>query len=239
MDWIILCSAALLTATISGMLGFAGGQLFLGILPVFLPSAVVIPIYGANQLVSNCSRFLFDFSSIKWSVVGSFLWGSIIGVFFSSIIMFSFNFDYFPVLIGVFILLSTWTGMLSWLNRSNYSMWLIGCLQTGLGVIVGATGPLATAVLTDRGLTKDSIVATNAVLMSISHIFKVIVYSALGYSILSYWPLIIGLAIASIVGTYVGAKARQRLSNQKFTNIIKWVLTLVALNLITQSPYPS
>ncbi|WP_163831184.1 sulfite exporter TauE/SafE family protein [Spartinivicinus ruber] len=235
MDWIILTIAALVTATLSGVLGFAGGQLFLGILPIYLPGFAVIPMYGANQLVSNCSRFLFAFQSIHWAVVGTFLGGSIIGVLIASVVVVNFNFDYFPILIGLFILLSTWTQLFNWLNRSNYSMWFIGCLQTGLGVIVGATGPLATAVLTDRELTKDSIVATNAVLMSISHVFKLVVYGVLGYSILNYWFLIIALAIASIVGSYIGTKVRHKISNKNFSFIIKWVLSLVAINLIFQS----
>ncbi|MCX4027272.1 sulfite exporter TauE/SafE family protein [Endozoicomonas sp. SM1973] len=237
MDWIILMIAALVTSTISGVLGFAGGQLFLGILPIYLPSSVVIPMYGANQLVSNSSRFLFAFRCVHWEVVGAFLSGSIIGVLTASLVVINFNFNYFPLLIGLFILLSTWTQLFSWLNRLNYSMWLIGCLQSGLGVIVGATGPLATAVLTDRGLTKDGVVATNAVLMAISHVFKVVVYGALGYSILGYWPLIIMLAIASVIGTYIGTKVRHKLSNKSFSSIVKWVLTLVAVNLIVQSLY--
>ncbi|MDE1465206.1 sulfite exporter TauE/SafE family protein [Spartinivicinus poritis] len=237
MDWIILTIAALVTSTVSGVLGFAGGQLFLGILPIYLPGSVVIPMYGANQLVSNCSRFLFAYRSVHWAVVGAFLSGSVVGVLIASLVVVNFNFDYFPLLIGFFILLSTWTQLFNWLNRSNYSMWLIGCLQSGLGVIVGATGPLATAVLTDRGLTKDGIVATNAVLMAISHVFKVVVYGVLGYSILSYWPLIIALAVASIMGSYIGTKVRHKLSNKSFSSIVKWVLTLVAINLIAQSLY--
>ena len=53
---IVLVVACVVTATISGILGMAGGVTLLGVMTALLPAPVVVPLHGIVQLASNWTR---------------------------------------------------------------------------------------------------------------------------------------------------------------------------------------
>ena len=66
---IILISAAFLTATLSGFLGMGGGILPLTIMATYFPPAILIPLHGSVQLVSNGVRMVINWRHITWSIL--------------------------------------------------------------------------------------------------------------------------------------------------------------------------
>jgi uncharacterized membrane protein YfcA len=54
----LIGAAVFATAALSGVLGMAGGIALLGVLLVYLPPLVAIPLHGVIQLVSNGSRVI-------------------------------------------------------------------------------------------------------------------------------------------------------------------------------------
>lgn len=75
----ILGLITLITSTLTGIFGLGGGILLLGIMPIFLPIAAVIPVHGATQLASNASRAYFSWRSIRWQIMPTYLLGGVIG----------------------------------------------------------------------------------------------------------------------------------------------------------------
>ena len=61
--------AAFVTATVSGVLGLAGGLLLLGALLLVLPVAVAFVVHGLLQLVSNGWRAFLQRAHIAWRSV--------------------------------------------------------------------------------------------------------------------------------------------------------------------------
>ena len=50
---LILVIASFATATVSAILGMAGGVTLLGVMTALLPAPIVVPLHGVVQLASN------------------------------------------------------------------------------------------------------------------------------------------------------------------------------------------
>jgi hypothetical protein len=57
--------------------------------------------------------------------------------------------------------------------------------------------------------------------MTIQHGIKVIAFSSLNISLFEYWPLLLGIGLATLAGNLVGAKLLARVPEDKFTVILK------------------
>lgn len=228
----ILGVISFLTSVIAGVIGFGGGMLLISIMPIFLAPSLIIPIHGAAQLASNSSRMVFSLGDVKWSLFPRFLAGSVVGVLVFGFVLTSIPTTYVPVAIGVYMLLNLWSPDFSaFINRyENY--YLIGFLQTGLGLVVGAPGPVALSVLTKDLKSKDEIIATASMFMTVSHLAKIPVFGLIGFSLIAHSSLLAYMIAGSILGSYVGTKLRLSVDNEKLIRIIKVLLTIMAARMI-------
>ncbi|VUD52053.1 hypothetical protein TDB9533_01553 [Thalassocella blandensis] len=233
MDAIWLGLAALTTSTIAGVFGLGGGMLLIAIVPMLLAPQAIIPVHGTAQLASNASRGVFAFRAIAWDLFPRFLLGSLLGISLVALFLRSIPLTFIPLLIGIYILSRLWLPILSKKIERFENMVIVGAVQTGLGLVVGATGPLTTTILAKRYENRDIVVATNAVMMSISHLAKVLVYVFLGFSFLEYWREIIALVVGATAGSYLGTKIRTRIDDKRFFTILQVLLSLLAIKMIT------
>ncbi|MBP7769876.1 MAG: sulfite exporter TauE/SafE family protein [Aliarcobacter sp.] len=233
MTELILALVTFLTSTITGIVGIGGGMVLIAILPSFLPLNALIPVHGLTQISSNLSRAVFGYKDIQYEVIPKFLLGSFIGIgIFASIISF-ISLDYVPLFIGIYILLSLWSEKFNEKIKRYENYFLAGFFQTGLSMVVGATGPLTMALLLKDYKNKDKVVATSAALMSITHILKVFVFMYFGFVFFDYIGIIIAMIIGAIAGSWLGTKLRDKINGKKFTMILKVLLTALAIKVIT------
>jgi uncharacterized membrane protein YfcA len=99
-------------------------------------------------------------------------------------------------------------------------------------MMVGATGPLGQAVLLREGLQRDALVVTAALMMTFTHLVKIVLFALLGFSFISYWQIIIGMSVAVVAGALLGTHIRYKIPQDVFRRILKWALTLLALRMI-------
>ena len=221
-----------LTSTIAAIVGLGGGMMLIAILPSFLPINALIPVHGLTQMTSNLSRAVFGYKDVQYEVIPKFLLGSFLGIgIFASILNF-ISLEYVPLFIGVYILLSLWSEKFNERIKRYESYFLAGFFQTGLSIIVGATGPLSMTLLLKDYKNKDEVVATSAALMSLSHILKVFVFMYFGFVFFDYIGIIIAMVIGAIAGSWVGTKLRNIIDGKKFTIILKVLLTTLAIKVI-------
>ena len=221
-----------LTSTIAAIVGLGGGMMLIAILPSFLPINALIPVHGLTQMTSNLSRAVFGYKDVQYEVIPKFLLGSFLGIgIFASILNF-ISLEYVPLFIGVYILLSLWSEKFNEKIKRYESYFLAGFFQTGLSIVVGATGPLTMTLLLKDYKNKDKVVATSAALMSLSHILKVFVFMYFGFVFFDYIGIIIAMVIGAIVGSWVGTKLRNIIDGKKFTIILKVLLTTLAIKVI-------
>ncbi|MCG9749473.1 sulfite exporter TauE/SafE family protein [Vibrio brasiliensis] len=220
------------TSMIAGVFGFGGGMLLMAILPAFISPSLIIPLHGITQLASNSSRTLFSLNDVKWALLRPFLIGSIIGSVIVVSVLSTIPVDYIPVAIGLYMLLNLWSPRFSAAISKYESYYLLGFVQTGLGLVVGATGPIVLAVLTKQLKSKDQIIATSSMCMTISHFAKIPVYFTLTSSLFSNVSLISYMVIGAVVGSFVGTKLRLAANNDKIIKIIKWMISLLAIRMV-------
>lgn len=222
----------LLTSTITAIVGLGGGMMLIAIMPSFLPINAVIPIHGLTQLSSNFSRALFGYKDIQYEIIPKFLVGSLIGVGLFATIVSLISLEYVPLFMGAYILLSLWSAKFNDKIKKFENYYLIGFFQSGLSIVVGATGPLAmTLLLKDYG-DKNKVVVTAAAIMCITHILKLIVFMYFGFVFFDYIGVIIAMVVGAIAGSWIGTKLRDKVDGKKFTMILKVILTLLALKII-------
>ncbi len=234
MNELILGIISFLTSTVAGVVGIGGGMMLITIMPSFIPVNALIPVHGLTQMSSNFSRAVFGYKDVQFEVIPKFLLGSFIGIgIFAGILNF-ISLNYVPLFIGTYILLSLWSEKFNEKIKRYESYFLAGFFQTGLSVVVGATGPLTmTLLLKDYG-DKNKVVATGAALMSISHILKVFVFMYFGFVFFDYIGIIVAMIIGAVAGSWAGTQLRDVIEGKKFLLFLKILLSALSIHVMVK-----
>lgn len=232
MTEILLALFAFITSIIAAIVGFGGGMLLIAILPSFLPIAAIIPVHGATQLASNASRAAFAWRDVRWHFMPEYLFGSLVGILLFGFLLINIPLHYLPAFIGIYMLLNLWVEPFKQFFKRFESIFMMGFLQSGLGLVVGATGPLTLSLLIKHLDNKDQIIATQAVFKALSHLFKIFAFGLVGFVFWDYLPSMIALIVGAVAGSYAGTKIRHIIDGKRFMTILKIALTLMALKMI-------
>ncbi len=238
MDLYLLAFFTLLTSTFAAIMGQGGGLILMGILAGSVPAPALIGIHGFIQASSNGSRAYLARKDINWSIILPVSAGIVLGAAFILPFIPLLNWQWMQGVIALYILWVTWGHLLSspdrrvWKFKRRHPFIKLGLLQGSLGMALGATGPLGNALLLKKGLSKDAIIASNAIIMLISHLVKIIFFSLMGVQLIAHANLVITLSLAAIVGSYLGSFFRQSLPERIFFPLFKALLTLLALRML-------
>ena len=74
--------------------------------------------------------------------------------------------------------------------------------------------------------------------MTATHLSKILVFGFIGFVYTPYLPLIAGMLVAVIAGSWFGTKIRDHLSEVFFRKIFKTLITLLSLRMIINALYP-
>jgi len=228
-----------LTSTLAGITAMGGGIILVLTLPYFLPVAAVIPIHGATQFASNFSRLILSFPDVIWRYVGQFLIGAIVGSLLVSFFLIQITIEAMPLYIACYLLLSLWCSPLAKLLSKIENFYLLGVLQTGLGLLVGAPGPMTVTLLYKRLNTgcienKDQVIATASLLMGITNANKVLVFAAIGFHYMEYSSVLLATITGAILGSFIGTKLRKGIPVHYFLPMMKILITLIATHTVIQ-----
>lgn len=222
----------LCTSTLTGIFGLGGGLLLIGIIPLFLPVTAVIPVHGVTQLASNSSRAWFGRGNIAWEVLRPYCLGGVAGAAVFAVLLHFISMDYLPLFIGGYILLSQWSALFNRLIHRCESFQLLGFIQVGLGVLVGAPGPIHIVLLRKHYEDKHTIVTTAAALLTVMHMLKIIAFIVLGIRLWQYGNVMLAMIIGAIIGSFIGTKLRGTVDGQHFTIVLKVMLSLLAIKMV-------
>ena len=245
MELLILILASFLTSSISAVLGMGGGIILLGIMAIIIPEGfMVIALHGVIQLVSNATRTYVFRNHLRWDIVKPFLWGAIIGLLISVLIIFSIIFyfnlgsgddlkvDFLKPLIGVFIIWYLFFKKSK--QKTNLkSFFLAGGISGLSSVFIGATGPLIAPFFLSYNLTKENIIANKAACQMISHVGKIplfIIFFKFNY--IQQYDLLFPLVIAVFIGTNLGKKILSFIPERLFKQLFRLTLLVIAIHLI-------
>jgi len=231
-DDLLLVVIAFATSTLTAVTGIGGGLMLIALMPGLLPAAAIVPIHAAVQLFSNSSRAFFGWRHVRREFVLAFIGGAIPGGALAAGLTLEINLEYTPLFIAIYILVTVWGPRFELRRPVKAELALIGMLQTGLSMLVGATGPMGQAAMLRHGLQRDSLVVTGAFLMSFTHLIKIILFLLLGFGFAAYWKIILGMSAGVVLGALLGTQLRYRIPEPGFRRILKWLLTLLAVRMI-------
>ena len=229
---IALFFICMLTSAFTAGLGVGGGAILLVLLPNFLAPSVVIPIHGATQLMSNASRLLFDWKTVSWPLARPYIPGALMGGVLGYFLLDLFEFNLLPLILGVFILVCTWTSIIRRMSILFDNMFLLGVFQTCASLFVGAIGLIMPPILIRQGLNRNQVISTQAAMVSFMHAFKVATYMAAGFAFRDHRQLMVLMLTGSAFGSYAGRFLRDAIPEQRGLWLMKWLVTVLALQLV-------
>lgn len=210
-------------------------MLLLALMAQLFAPAVLIPLHGIAQFFSNANRGVMHRKQLQWYYLKPFVVGSLIGAFAFVPLVVYVNPVWGAIAVGCFILLVTWFP--KWLDVSKLPFFISGALTSGLGVLFGATGPLAMSAHPKADWSKEQIVGNHGAAMAFQHGIKVVAYLVAGVQLYQYAAHIVVLFVGAWLGTLLGTRMLKRFSDDRFKVILKWVLTMLALRLIITNAY--
>ena len=231
--------AAFVTATVSGVLGMAGGLLLMGALLLVLPATTAFVAHGLLQLVSNGWRAWLQRRHVCGPVVGWYAAGSVLaGLAVAAV-------SYVPSTPLTYLFLGL-VPALVWLpegvlrldaTRPAHAV-AAGLAVTSVNLVAGVAGPLLDVFFVRAELGRHAVVATKAATQVLSHTAKVLLYGG---------PLLVGrgdglppvvllLAVPlSMLGTAIGGRLLDRMSDAGFASATRWVVSGIGVVYLAQA----
>ncbi|KCZ55011.1 hypothetical protein HY29_02040 [Hyphomonas beringensis] len=231
----IILVTALITSFISGIFGMAGGVIFMGVLATLVPVPMAMMIHGSIQMFSNSYRAFLWRRHIKWTIFRRYAIGSVAAV------ALLFALSWRPDKQMIYLMLGLVT-LLVWLPKrvadldiqKRFQAEGAGFVVQALNTVAGVAGPLLDQFFVRTDLTRHEIVATKAVTQVLAHFVKIIFWSvpvlmASGVEALPPAWLILLAAPLTMLGTTLGGKVLDRLSDVNFKRGMKYLVTAVGI----------
>lgn len=235
LDEMILSAINLVTSTMTAITGLGGGMILVGLMPMFLPAAAIVPVHGATQLASNVSRAWFGRKYIDGKYLKIYVAGVLMGAAVFGILVRLVHLDLIPMFIGVYILLTQWSDRFNRLFKGVENFFVIGFLQTGIGLFVGAPGPMHMPLLMKKFDDNHIVVSTASLMVSFVHITKILMYVSMGFMFVDYWQMIAMMIISAVIGSWIGTKLRHKLPMHWLKTALPWLLTIIALKIMVDT----
>jgi uncharacterized membrane protein YfcA len=226
----VLLLVVLITSTVSGVFGMAGGLMLMGALTLAMPVSAAMVTHGAVQFVSNGWRAFLHRAHIRWPIIAVYAAGSLTAGALLALI------SYDPTKAWVYLMLGLVPG-LAWIPKQIFRLdaarpahaLACGFSVTGLNVLAGVSGPLLDVFFVRTDLSRHQIVATKAATQALAHTAKIIFYGAplIGHLSTSGMPPPWFFALAAplaMLGAYLGGLVLNRLSDKNF---LKWTRLIV------------
>lgn len=229
-----LVLAAGIGATISGVVGMAGGTFLLAMMALIgVSSTTLIPLHAGVQLVSNTTRVIAHRQHIRWRPFVTLALVATPCPLLGLRLAEHLNFETTKMLMGGVILYAAWVPKRSLPNLGEAtSFGVAGILGGTLGVVVGAVGPLIAPFFLRADMNKNNIIATKALCQAYLHVLKIIAFGTIGFTFNEQWPTFLPMAGAVIAGTYLGKWLLGRLKENRFRLLYKVILSALAGKLI-------
>jgi uncharacterized membrane protein YfcA len=230
MTYMVLLIVVLVTATVSGVFGMAGGLMLMGALTLAMPVAAAMVTHGAVQFVSNGWRAVLHRKHIDWPIILYYGAGSAVAAALLALVTYS------PTKAWVYLMLGL-VPALAWIPKGRFNLdaskpvhaVACGLSVTGLNVIAGVSGPLLDVFFVRTALTRHTIVATKAATQAFSHTVKMVFYgvpliTAVETGLPPWWFFLVAAPLA-MTGAWLGGMVLDRMSDVNFLKWTRWIVT--------------
>ena len=233
--FISLCLVSFFTSVISAAFGLGGGAMLVTIMASLLNPIAIIPIHAVIQLNSNFFRALMMWRHIQLTWMLPFVIGSIIGVAIGGQVVFALPKYLLQGIIGLFILWTLWGPATKAMKASWITFTSVGIFSSFATMFVGGTGPLVAPFVRSTTDERQATVSTHAAFMSWQHGIKILTFGVLGFTFTPYIPLMLGMIVFGIMGTWSGKNILTWMPEKAFKIAFNTVLTILAIRLLWEA----
>lgn len=227
-----LVPITMLTGILTAVTGAGGGVLLLGIMGLALPATAVVPVHGAVMLWQNASRLTFLYKLVDWRFVGLVALGSMVGAALAGPVAVHLNETYMQITLGLGLLYLVWApkpknDVLPFIPARIKTV-VLALVTSIVTMIIGAAGVLFAAIRRRGGREKEAVLADQSAIMLLQHGLKVLVFGLFGFAFGPYLPLLAAMALAGLLGTWLGVNVLRKISNVWFDHLFKLVVSIMA-----------
>lgn len=230
---LLLSLASLGTATLSGVLGMAGGLLLFGVYSSLLPIAGAVVLHSGTQLISNLGRVFVQREFVLLGPVLAFVAGSL--PVYALFQWWSPEIDTATLFVslGSLTLGSFLVPRMAFLDASRPTgSILAGAATTAAQLTGGVGGPLMDVFWVDVKLDRRAIVATKALTQAVAHVLRIAFWAPLAVGAWTTdigWRTLLGIATATLVGTLLGSAILERMGDRNFRAATRGVVILLGV----------
>lgn len=227
-----LIFASMLTSALTAAFGLGGGVIMLALLVNFLPIIAVIPVHAVIQMGSNTSRAFLLRKHIVWQIFIYFFFGALVGAVIGGQLVVALPEGILLGILGLFIFFITWGPKPKNLKLGKVGYVIGGVITTFATMFIGATGPLAMALLPRAEMQKQQVSGTHGSLLMVQHGLKIIVFGFLGFQFQTWALFLLCMIAVGFVGTYSGRAVLNRIPSEYFQKGITVILTIMAIRML-------
>jgi len=233
----LLVPTVLVSTIISGIIGMGGGVTLVAVMAALLEPAVVVPIHGVVQMVSNSTRALALWKSVVWSVLLLYTPTLLVGAWIGICFYRGAGMPWFRPLIGAFVLaFLVWDRVKP--RRLALPRWIFvpaGLAGGIITILIGASGPYLAAFFLRDDMDREEIVATKAAIQTVGHVIKIPAFMSVGFVYGEHLGLILPLLACAVIGTFIGTRILKRMGERIFQVAFRVFLAALAVRLIADA----
>ena len=229
----ILAVAAVTTSFISGILGMAGGMIFMGIL-LALPGVTVpqaMMLHGITQLASNATRAWLWRESVDWRVFRGYAMGALLSLAAFAVLQLVVSKPVALIAMGLtpFIALGLPESLHLNVERRGHPFFC-GAICSALSLTSGVSGPILDVFFVRSRMTRQAVVATKAITQSLSHVLKILYFGAIataaGSGAIEWWLGAL-MVVLAFVGTNLSRRVLDRMDDKAFRFWTRWTVIVL------------
>ncbi len=230
---IVITIAALLTSSIHGATGVAGGFLMTAVLASIIGVKPVVPIMSVALLISHSSRALLNIKDFDRAAFFAVVVPAVPFIVAAALLYGRMSSSLVAVLLGALVLLSIplrrWARSRK-IKASRGTLSGAGAVYGFLSGISVGPGMLLIPFMLGYGLAKEAFVATLAAIALVTNITRLSVFGSTDLLDTRYLILGIVIGLLTIPGNWIGRTVLRKMTNQNHTLIVDILTVIGALN---------
>ncbi|MFW6264287.1 MAG: sulfite exporter TauE/SafE family protein [Cyanobacteriota bacterium] len=219
-----LASVSSLSWFVSTLAGGGTPLILIPMISYFLGGAAVPPVVTIGMLMGNSQRVWLYWEAIDWQIMRWYLPGAIVGSVLGAFIFTQTQVEWLPLLLGLFLLLSTLSDRLGQDKPSfRVKAWYFlpgGFIFAFLSGLIGSAGPLLNPLYLNYGLVKEDMIATKSATGILVHVAKLIAYGIFGVLTLPMIGYGVMIGVAAFPGNWLGQIFLKTMSEQRFRQLV-------------------
>jgi len=230
---LLVCVAALVTSSIHGATGVAGGFLMTAVLAVIIGVKPVVPVISIALLISHSARVYFNKKDFNRDAFLAITIPAVPCIIITAWAYGRMSSSFIAILLGAIVLLSI--PLRRWAKSRNIKAGRKSLQGAGVvygllsGVSVGV-GVLLSPFMLGFGLAKEAFVATLAAIALTANLTRTLVYGATDTLDMNYLLLGIFIGLITIPGNWFGRSFLHKMSQERHTITVELLTVIGALN---------